>query len=62
MIRAPHRLVARIRVPPTAVFDMIRTINQNLTLYEQRFGQIRPPGSPPPYPPDGPGDRSPPAR
>jgi len=53
VIRAPHRLVARIRVPPTAVFDMIRTINQNLTLYEQRFGQIRPPGGQPPlYPPD----------
>jgi hypothetical protein len=61
VIRAPHRLVARIRVPPTAVFDMIRTINQNLTLYEQRFGQIRPPGSSSPlYPPDGPGDMPPP--
>jgi hypothetical protein len=57
VIRAPHRLVARIRVPPTAVFDIIRTINQNLTLYEQRFGQIRPPGAPSPlYPPDGPDD------
>ena len=57
VIRAPHRLVARIRVPPTAVFDIIRTINQNLTLYEQRFGQIRPPGAQSPlYPPDGPDD------
>jgi hypothetical protein len=57
VIRAPHRLVARIRVPPTAVFDIIRTINQNLTLYEQRFGQIRLPGSEPPlYPPEGPPD------
>jgi hypothetical protein len=57
VIQAPHRLVARIRVPPTAVFDIIRTINQNLTLYEQRFGQIRPPGGQSPlYPPDGPDD------
>ena len=57
VIQAPHRLVARIRVPPTAVFDIIRTINQNLTLYEQRSGHIRPPGGQSPlYPPDSPGD------
>jgi hypothetical protein len=60
VIQAPHRLVARIRVPPTAVFDIIRTINENLTLYEQRFGQIRAPGSQAPlYPPDGPDDLPP---
>src|SRR5215472_10306820 len=48
---------ARIRIPPTAVFDIIRTVNQNLTLYEQRFGQIRPPGAQMPlYPPDDPAD------
>jgi hypothetical protein len=53
VIRAPHRLVARIRVPPTSVFDIIRTINQNLTLYEQKFGQIRMPGQDAPlYPPE----------
>ena len=57
VIRAPHRLVARVRVPPTAVFDIIRTINENLTMYEQRFGQIRRPGSDPPlYPPGDPDD------
>jgi hypothetical protein len=55
VIQAPHLLVARVRVPPTAVFDIIRTINQNLALYEQRFGPIRTPGSQAPlYPPDGP--------
>jgi hypothetical protein len=53
VIRAPHQLVARIRIPPTAVFDIIRTVSQNLSLYEQRFGQIRHPGGQPPlYPPD----------
>jgi uncharacterized protein DUF3467 len=56
VIRAPHRLVARVRVPPTSVFDIIRTINQNLTLYEQKFGQIRTPGTETPlYPPEEPG-------
>ena len=56
VIRAPHRLVARIRIPPTSVFDIIRTINENLTMYEQQFGQIRQPGSNVPlYPPEEPG-------
>ena len=55
VIRAPHRLVARLRIPPTAVFDIIRTINENLTMYEQQFGQIRQPGAESPmYPPDQP--------
>lgn len=54
VIRAPHRLVARVRIPPTSVFDIIRTINQNLTLYEQQFGQIRQPGQDSPlFPPEG---------
>jgi Protein of unknown function (DUF3467) len=53
VIHAPQRLVARVRIPPTAVFDIIRTINQNLTMYEQKFGQIRQPGQQPPmFPPD----------
>src|SRR5215467_6799212 len=56
VIRAPHRLVARIRIPPTSVFDIIRTISQNLSLYEQKFGSIRDPGPDAPlYPPDAPG-------
>src|SRR5260370_33149366 len=45
VIRAPHLLVARIRIPPTAVFAIIRTVNQNLTRYEQRFGHIRHPAA-----------------
>ena len=44
VIRAPHRLVARVRIPPTSVFDIIRTVSQNLALYEQKFGPIRTPG------------------
>ena len=56
VIRAPHRLVARVRIPPTSVFDIIRTISQNLALYEQKFGPIRTPGGEPPlYPPEEPG-------
>ena len=56
VIRAPHRLVARVRIPPTSVFDIIRTVSQNLALYEQKFGPIRTPGGEPPlYPPEEPG-------
>jgi hypothetical protein len=60
VIRAPHRLVARVRVPPTSVFDIIRTISQNLALYEQKFGPIRTPGVEAPlYPPEEPGPQPP---
>jgi hypothetical protein len=60
VIRAPHRLVARVRVPPTSVFDIIRTISQNLALYEQKFGPIRTPGADSPlYPPEEPGTEPP---
>ena len=60
VIRAPHRQVARVRVPPTSVFDIIRTISQNLALYEQKFGPIRTPGAEAPlYPPEEPGPEPP---
>jgi len=55
LIRAPHRQVARVRVPPTSVFDIIRTISQNLALYEQKFGPIHTPSTEVPlYPPEDP--------
>jgi len=39
------------------VFDIIRTISQNLALYEQKFGPIRTPGAEAPlYPPEEPGN------
>jgi hypothetical protein len=57
VIRAPHRLVARVRIPPTALFDIIRAMNENMGRYEQSFGPIRRPGPEVPlYPPDDPGD------
>ena len=60
VIRAPHRLVGRVRVPPTSVFDIIRTISQNLAMYEQKFGPIRTPGLDSPlYPPEDPGGEPP---
>lgn len=42
----PCRVVARVKVPVTVVFDMLRALNENLTKYEERFGEIRRPGEP----------------
>ncbi len=52
VIRVPHQLVARVRIPPGLIFDVIRAINENMTNYERAFGQIRRPGQDQPlYPP-----------
>jgi Protein of unknown function (DUF3467) len=36
-------VTARVRIPPTIVFDLLRTINENLAQYEQTFGEIKRP-------------------
>jgi Protein of unknown function (DUF3467) len=57
VITAPQRLVARVRIPPGMVFDLIRAINNNLTNYEQALGQITRRGDDGPlYPPQDLGD------
>ncbi len=45
VMHVPCRVTARIKVPPTLVFDIIRALNDNLTGYEEKFGSIRRPGS-----------------
>ena len=50
--RVPCQVVARVRVPPTVVFDYLRTINENLSTYEANFGSIQRPDSCEVYPPD----------
>lgn len=43
----PSRVVTRVKVPPSAIFEMIRIMNEAMTRYEQTFGEIRlPEGSP----------------
>jgi hypothetical protein len=39
------RVVARLKVPVTLVFDVIRALNEEMTAHEQQFGEIRRPGS-----------------
>ena len=36
--RVPCQVVARVKVPPTVLFDFLRTLNENLTNWEQNFG------------------------
>jgi hypothetical protein len=40
----PCHVVARVKVPVTVVFDLIRALNENMTKYEERFGEIHRPG------------------
>ncbi len=45
LTRVPCQVVARVRVPPTVVFDFLRTINENLSTYETSYGAIQRPES-----------------
>jgi len=38
------RIVARVKIPVTIVFDVIRALNDEMTRYEATFGEIRRPG------------------
>jgi len=40
----PSRIVARVKIPVTVVFDVIRALNDNMTQYEEQFGEIQRPG------------------
>ncbi len=35
------QVVARVRIPPTLVFDLLRAVNENLGQYEDAFGEIK---------------------
>ncbi len=40
----PSRIVSRVKIPVTVVFDVIRALNENMTQYEEQFGEIQRPG------------------
>ena len=42
----PCQVVARLKVAPTLVFELMRALNENMTRYEQAFGEIRRPEPP----------------
>jgi hypothetical protein len=41
----PARLVARVKFPPTQIFQLLQAINSSMTSYENAFGSISEPGS-----------------
>lgn len=44
VIEAPQKLVARVRISPGIIFDVLRAINDEMTNYENNFGPIHRPG------------------
>lgn len=38
------QVVARVRIPPTIVFDLLQALNQELGQFEEQFGPIKRPG------------------
>jgi hypothetical protein len=40
----PCRVGARVKIPVTLIFDVLRALNENMTRYESSFGTIRRPG------------------
>lgn len=40
----PARVVSRVKIPVTLIFDVLRALNENMTRYEETFGEIRRPG------------------
>jgi hypothetical protein len=37
----PCQVVARVRIPVSLVFDVLRTLNDNMTRYESKYGEIQ---------------------
>ena len=34
-------VTARVKIPPTVLFDLLRALNENMTKYEAQFGEIK---------------------
>lgn len=43
-VTVPCRIVARIKIPPPLIFSVLQALNENMTNYEAKFGEISPPG------------------
>ncbi|HEV8251156.1 MAG TPA: DUF3467 domain-containing protein [Gaiellaceae bacterium] len=41
----PCLVVSRIKIPVTLIFDVVRALNENMTRYEETFGEIKRPGT-----------------
>jgi hypothetical protein len=43
-VQVPCVVVARVKLPVTVIFDVMRALNDNMTHYETAFGEIKRPG------------------
>ena len=41
----PCEVVARVKISPSVVFDVLRALNENMTKYESTYGEIQRPPS-----------------
>jgi hypothetical protein len=39
----PCHVTSRVKIPVTLIFDLLRALNDNMTKYEQKFGEITKP-------------------
>ena len=39
-VTVPARVVSRLKIPPSLVFRILQALNENMTNYEERFGEI----------------------
>ena len=42
-VTVPCLITARVKIPITVIFDVLRALNANMTQYEQVFGEIQRP-------------------
>ncbi len=49
-VRVACRVVSRVKIPVTVLFDVLRALNENMTRYEAVFGEIKRPEAPPDQP------------
>ena len=45
-LQVPVRVVSRVRIPVTLLFEVLKALNTNMTGYESTFGSIRAPEGP----------------
>jgi len=45
-LQVPVRVVSRVRIPVTLLFEVLKALNTNMTGYEATFGPIRAPQAP----------------
>ena len=46
VLQVPVRVVSRVRIPVTLLFEVLKALNTNMSGYEATFGPIRAPEAP----------------